>query len=74
MENVNFDYSKLRGRIIEIFGNQKEFAKAMGMSPVSVSLKLCNRSFFNQEEIQKAVIILGIEPGDVAAYFFTPKL
>lgn len=30
-----FDYSKLRGKIKEVFGTQAKFAKAMGMSTVT---------------------------------------
>ena len=35
-----FDYSKLRGRIIEKFGNQSKFAVAMGWSERTMSLKI----------------------------------
>lgn len=40
-----FDYSKLRGKIREVFGTQEEFAKAMNISgarfiPFMVKLKL----------------------------------
>lgn len=35
-----FDYSKLRGKIKEVFGTQAKFAKAMGMSTVTLSAKL----------------------------------
>ena len=37
-----FDFSKLRGKIKEVFGTQEKFAKAMGMSSVSLSAKLNN--------------------------------
>ena len=32
-----FDYSKLKGKIKEVFGTQSAFAKAMGLSGVSLS-------------------------------------
>ena len=74
MENVAFDYSKLRGLITEKFGSCKEFAKAINVSPVTLSLKMNNRRFFNQAEIYQAAQVLGMEPGSVASYFFALKL
>ena len=35
-----FDYSKLRGKIIELFGTQACFAAAMGWSERTLSLKM----------------------------------
>ena len=35
-----FDYSKLRGKIVEKFGTQTEFSKAMNLSERTMSLKL----------------------------------
>ena len=73
-EKVVFDYSKLRGRIIEKCGSYKTFANAVGLSPTAVSLKLCNKAYFSQTDINRAVDVLDIEPGSVGAYFFTPRL
>jgi hypothetical protein len=39
---MEFDYSKLNGRIVEIFGTQLNFSVAMGLSERSISLKLNN--------------------------------
>ena len=76
MDKVVFDYSKLRGRIAEKFGigRQKEFAREIGISPTSLSLKLNNKGYFDQGEIQRSVDVLGIEAGTVATYFFARKL
>ena len=35
-----FNYSKLRGRIIEKYGSQSDFAKAFGCSDRTLSLKM----------------------------------
>ena len=43
-----FDYSKLRGKIKEVFGTQAKFAKAMGMSTVTLSAKLNGTDFADQ--------------------------
>ena len=74
MERYVFDYRKLNGRIYEICGSQKMFAKSMGMSAATISNKLTNKSYFSQKEIQKANEILDLKPGSISEYFFTRKL
>lgn len=68
---MSFDYSKLRGRIKEVFGTQEHFANAMSMSNTSVSLKLNNQREWTQREIDKATKLLGIEDHEITLYFFT---
>ena len=68
---MDFDYSKLRGKIREIFKTQSAFAEAMGMSTTSLSVKLNNNVEFSQKEIDRAVDLLKIEKEDIPAYFFT---
>ena len=63
-------YAKLRGRIKEICNTNEEFAKQMGLSNVTISAKLNNKSQWTQPEIIKAVDVLGIESPDIPAYFF----
>ena len=74
MEKLFFDYSKLAGRIREKFGTQKVFAKKLGISEGSLSLKMTNYHYFSQAEIGKAVQLLDLDPGVVTEYFFTPKV
>jgi len=74
MTEVKFDYSKLRGKIREIFKTQSAFAEAMGISSTSLSAKLNNKIEFSQKEIDRAVDLLKIEKEDIPAYFFTPKV
>ena len=71
MEKVIFDYSKLRGRIKEIFRTQKRFAEAMEISPASISKKLTGKTYFNQQEMDRAVAVLGLDTGEITVYFFT---
>ncbi len=68
---IKYDYSKLRGRILEICGTTLEFAKQMKLSQRSISLKLNNKLYFKQNEIQRAVEILSIKDEDINLYFFT---
>lgn len=65
-----FDYSKLKGKIVEKFGTQGAFAKALGLSQRSLSFKLQGKVFFRQDEIDKSINLLGIEPADIDKYFF----
>ena len=69
-----FDYSKLKGKIKEVFGTQSAFAKAMGLSGVSLSSKLNNLTGFTQSEINKACELLGISFEFIPIYFFTEKV
>ena len=69
-----FDYSKLRGKIIEVFSKQGSFAKAMQMSEHTLSLKMNNKVFFTQKEIKRASDLLNIPYADINEYFFKEKV
>ena len=70
MEYIWFDYSKLRGRIKEIFEFEVTFAKALGMSKTSLSMKLNGKGDFTQSEIMKACNLLDIPNEEINVYFF----
>lgn len=67
---MGYNYSKLRGKIVEKFGTYKNFAKAMGTSERTLSLKLNNKIFWKQDEIEKAIHLLTINKKDILIYFF----
>lgn len=69
-----YDYSKLKGRIIEFFGTQQLFAVAMGWSERTCSLKLSNQVFWKQPEITRAAQLLKIKKEDIQIYFFNDKV
>lgn len=69
-----YDYSKLRGKIKEVFGRQEDFAFAMSLSPTSLSSKLNNKVEFSQDEMNRACIILHIPVEFIHLYFFDKKL
>ena len=71
---MDYDYSKLTGKIKEIFGRQVAFAEAMGMGESTLSLKLNNRAEWSQAEMSKAMDLLLIDPADVRLYFFTHRV
>lgn len=74
MDRVLFDYSKLKGRIKEKCGSQKAFAGRLGTTPSSISMKLNGSQYFSQKDIMKTARILEIQPEDIFAYFFAPKV
>lgn len=69
-----FDYSKLRGKIVEKFGTQTEFSKAMNLSERTMSLKLNGGRAWKQDEICRAVGLLELSKEDIQDYFFTLKV
>lgn len=69
-----FDYSKLKGRIIEKYGSQMMFAEAMGLSERSLSFKLNGKRLWKQNEIYRAIQLLGLDDSDIQTYFFNHKV
>lgn len=68
---MNYDYSKLCGRIKERFSTQALFAEALHIGESTLSLKLNNKAEWTQDEMTKAMILLGVDCVDVKDYFFT---
>ena len=66
-----FNYSKLRGRIIEKYGSQSDFAKAFGCSHRTLSLKMNGKRPWKQTEILSAIKLLELSEEDIQDYFFT---
>lgn len=63
-------YAKLRGKIREVYGTEKQFASAMGISKGTVSAKLNGKGNWNTEEIGKAINLLQIPHSEANEYFF----
>lgn len=70
----DFDYSKLKGKIKEVYCTQKDFARAIGLSETSISCKLNNGVDWKQEEIEKAMDLLKLPKNNIHEYFFTKKV
>ena len=71
---MSYNYSKLLGRIIEVFGTQKKFAEAMGFSERTLSNKLTGKTPWDQCDIEKACILLKIPKTQINVYFFKLKV
>ena len=65
-----FNYNKLRGRIVEVFGSQSKFAKSMGWSERTLSLKMNGKIPWKQTDIVKAIKLLKLTDDDISDYFF----
>lgn len=66
-------YSKLRGKITEIFGTQEAFAEAIGMNKATISAKLNGRTDWTRIEMEQACSLLMIPLAEMHFYFFCPK-
>lgn len=71
---IEFDYSKLKGKIKELYDSQVNFSKYAGLSEKSISDKLNNKVFFTQGEIKIWSRLLKIERVQIGEYFFNEKL
>lgn len=69
-----FDYSKLRGRIVEKCGSIEAFAQTVGISSVSMSKKLNNKTDISREDILRWAEVLDIAKENYGAYFFTKNV
>lgn len=68
-DTLEFDYSKLKGRIVEKFGNQVSFVDKISMSEVTFIKKIKN-GYFNQKEIDEIIKVLDLTVNDIPFYFF----
>lgn len=71
---MSFDYSKLKGRIVEKYGTIEQFSEAMGLSVNTISKYLNNKVPWKQTNINAAVRVLDIQPEEISLYFFTPTV
>jgi len=69
-----FETSKLRGRIIEVFGSQNAFAEHVGNSVSYVSQYLTGKAYLDQRAIDSWGKALKIVPDEYGVYFFTPRV
>lgn len=69
-----FDFSRLRGRIVEKFGSCDRFSTAMGHSKVWLSSRLNNAVPWRASEMREAALLLDIPAEEIPAYFLTPKV
>lgn len=69
-----YDYSKLRGRIKEKLGTEREFASRIGRTANYVSKVFRNGTYLAQNDIANGADILDIPVDEIGVYFFTPEV
>jgi len=69
-----YNYSKLKGRIVEKFGTMAAFADALGMTRQAISAKMTGKVGFSRDNIVHWAKLLDISKDDYGAYFFTEKV
>lgn len=69
--SYDFEYRKLRGKIIEIFGTYGSFADTLNQSAVTVSNKLNGKTQFSQDDIVSWCDALSIPFSEAGTYFFS---
>ena len=67
-------YSKLRGRIREVYGTQEAFAEAIDRTPAYVSLRLTGKMDWAQTDIWAICELFNIGKEDIGLYFFEDKV
>lgn len=63
-------FRKLRGRIVEMYGSQRAFAQAVGITVQTVSAKLAGKRAFTIDDISKWCEMLIIDVSEIPDYFF----
>lgn len=73
-KKIKFDYLDLKLRIIKYFGDQRTFAKAMGMDYTALNERLNNKRQWKGWQIIKACDMLEIPLAEVHAFFYKRKV
>ena len=71
---MQFDYSKLSGRVREKTKTQEALAAKAGIKEATYSQKVNNNSEFKQSEILQICEALNIPHEQIHTYFFTLKV
>ena len=67
-------YRKLKAKIVELYGTQDKFAKAIHSSRDTVSTKLYQKANFSQHDIVVWSRALNIDLSEVGYYFYAPEV
>ena len=70
---MEFDYSKLLGRIREYGYTQKTLSKAVGMSVSQLNQCLKNKANFRHKTILAICDVLDIHISEIGTFFYTLK-
>lgn len=68
---MGYTYRKLRGRIVEKYRTQTNFAQAVGISKNAMSRKMSGQVRLSQQDMIQWAELLDIHKKDFGDYFFT---
>lgn len=68
---MTLNYNKLKGRIVEKYGSQTNFAATVGLPVQSISRKINCKIGFSQEDVIEWSDKLEIPKSEIGEYFFT---
>lgn len=69
-----YDYSKLCGKIREVFKTQDKFTEALQIGRTVLYSRLNGSTEWTQLEIERSMKLLGEPMTSVGSYFFTRKV
>lgn len=72
--SFEYDYSKLRGRIVEKYGTASAFADALHTHKSQLSAKLNNKVEITKKDIDEWSDLLDISTIDYGTFYFTKKV
>ena len=73
-DNIQYNYNKLKGRIVEKFSNIKNLSKSIPISATTLYKKLSGKEYFNQWQIEMIRKVLEISETEINEYFFVHKV
>ena len=65
-----YNYSKMKGKIKELGLTQSDFAKKIGITEQTLSLRFSNKRPFRQDEIMKIMSLFSEPLENIHIYFF----
>ena len=68
-----YNYSKMKGKIKELGLTQSDFAKKIGITEQTLSLRFSNKRPFRQDEIMKIMSLFSEPLENIHIYFFDKK-
>lgn len=71
---MQYDYSKLRGKIVETYGTIAEFCREHELNNQNISKKLNNVTHFSIDDALELSNYLSIPKEEIHRYFFVVKI
>lgn len=73
-KRIEFDYSKLEGKIKQYYDTQDKFANEIPMGRTTLNQKLNNKSDFTVKNIMRISELLNIQQEEINDIFFKEKV